>query len=148
MGRKAVFCAIATCLAFAGCNTVSVRSYGDTGKKLDCRKDKCQIQVTVTCAPFCAATVDAYAAIVSVKNGKDKIAWELPKDSYFAFPDNNQGIVFDADGQKVFSCSTEQNMRRVVCTGTSPDFGVFKYTLSVTGALAYVPPLDPWVINN
>jgi predicted component of type VI protein secretion system len=148
MTTRTVFFAIAICFVLAGCNTVQPRTGDYTAKKLDCRTAKCEVYVTVACAPFCNPSLDSYAVIISVKNGKDTIAWELPKDSYFSFADKNQGIVFDADGQKVIECNTEQSGRRVVCKDKSQDFGVYKYTVNVVGPLVYVFPLDPWVINN
>jgi|SRR5580765_3600750 hypothetical protein len=149
MTIRVAFAAAAVCLALSACNTLPPQGKDKREQKLDCRSaNSCQVQVSVTCFIGCSVSVDAYAVIVSVKNGKDAIAWQLPKDSTFAFAPNDQGVVFDEEGKRAFRCNTEQDGRRVTCKSSDPNFAVYKYTLNVIGPLGASGSLDPWVINN
>lgn len=149
MTIRVAFAAAAACLALSACNTIPIQGKGKPEQKLDCRSaNSCQVQVSVSCFLGCYVSVDAYAIIVSVKNGKDAITWQLPKDSTFAFAPNDQGVVFDEDGKRVFRCKTEQDGRQVTCKSTDPNFAVYKYSVNVTGPLGATGSLDPWVINN
>jgi hypothetical protein len=149
MTIRAAFTAAAIALALSACNTLQTQGRGKPEQKLDCRSaNSCQVQVSASCSLGCYVSVDAYAVIVSVKNGKDSIAWQLPKDSTFAFAPNDQGVVFDEEGKRAFRCNTEQDGRRITCKSRDPNFAVYKYTLNVIGPFGVSMSLDPWVINN
>lgn len=146
MKMTVVLAVAAVSLALSGCNTVPIYGEKKPQQKLDCRSiNTCEVRVSVTC---CSVSVDSYAVIISQKNGKDTIAWQLPKDSSFAFASNEQGVAFDDDGKRVFTCKTEADGRRLSCKSSGPNFGVYKYTLNVVGAFGITWSLDPWVINN
>ena len=147
MTMRVALATAAVCLALSACNTVPTQS--KTEHKLDCRSaNSCQVQVSVACPFGCYISVDNYAVIISVKNGKDMIAWQLPKDSTFSFASNDQGVVFDDEGKRAFRCNTEEDGHRVACKSSDPNFAVYKYTLNVIGPLGAPSSLDPWVINN
>jgi len=149
MTIRVAFVAAAIALALSACNSIQIQGKGKPEQKLDCRSaNSCQVQVSVSCSLGCYVSVDAYAVVVSVKNGKDAIAWQLPKDSTFAFAPNDQGVVFDEEGKRAFRCNTEQDGRRVTCKSSDPNFAVYKYSLNVIGPLGISVSLDPWVINN
>ena len=149
MTIRAAFAAAALSLALSACNTIQIQGKGNPEQKLDCRSmNSCQVQVSVACFFGCYVSVDAYAVIVSVKNGKDAISWQLSKDSTFAFAPNDRGVVFDEAGRRAFRCNTEQDGRRVTCRSSDPNFAVYKYSLNVVGPLGVSGSLDPWVINN
>jgi hypothetical protein len=149
MTIRTAFAAAAISLALSACNTIPIQGKSKPEQKLDCRSaNSCQVQVSVACLFGCYVSVDAYAVIVSVKNSKDAIAWQLPKDSAFAFAPNDQGVVFDEEGRRAFRCNTEQDGRRVTCRSSDPNFAVNKNTLNVIGPLGVSGSLDPWVINN
>jgi hypothetical protein len=146
MKMTVVLAVAAMSLALSGCNTAPIYGEKKPQQKLDCRSiNACEVQVSVAC---CGVSVNSYAVIISQKNGKDTIAWRLPKDSSFAFASNEQGVVFDDDGKRVFACKTEADGHRLSCRSSDPNFGVYKYTLNVVGAFGITWSLDPWVINN
>ena len=150
MKAMLIFAFAVVALSLSACSSVPVFPYtrGKPEQKLDCRsQEKCEVQVTVSCLLGCAISVDNYAVIISKKGGKNRIVWQLPLDSSFAFASDDQGVVFDADGAKVFKCKTGEGGRRVDCTTSDENFGVYKYTVNVVGFLLSLS-LDPWVINN
>lgn len=149
MTAKSVGTTAAVSLLLSACASVlTPYTSANYEQKLDCRStSSCQVKVTVACLPICSVSVDKAAVIIKVSDKKDAITWDLD-DSIFRFADDKQGIVFDAEGQRVFKCTTESGAHRVRCSSTATNFGVYKYSVRVANPFLIATPLDPWVINN
>lgn len=117
-------------------------------KKLDCNgAGECKVVVTVSCwgtPTVCATSLD-YDVVV-VRSQRD-IKWTLVAPGGYAFPEN--GI--DVQGDATADASDFNCMRTggdgFLCKDKDSKFGVFKYTVNVSGPVP-PPPYDPWIVNN
>ncbi|HEX6136805.1 MAG TPA: hypothetical protein VF059_04060 [Casimicrobiaceae bacterium] len=106
--------------------------------------EQCRVEVTVTCAPACSASVE-YQRVFA--KGHD-VVWEIantPGQSYVF--DREAGIAFKTPaGRQAFRCNVEANGKRYGCrNGKAP--GEYEYGVRLSGSPP-VPPIDPWVVNN
>jgi len=138
------------CFLLGGCASLHPRVQ-HSGKKLDCDgSSACTVTVTVECLHYlgCDISVDYDLVLITGKNTKIDIRWQLAGEKGAAFAAN--GIALDSS---VFQCAPEgEGKDRFVCRNAHPDFGIFKYSVNVTVKDSLFGPrgvqsLDPWVVN-
>jgi hypothetical protein len=138
------------CALLVGCQSAPMKAFAK-GTKLDCDgTSNCTVAVAAICdsdpQKKCDITADPDLVILRSSKGVDKITWLLAQGSDYFFPprtDPTPGVEID---NAAFDCK-EDGKWKYVCTSTTKDFGVFKYTINLRGPRK-VNPLDPWVVNN
>jgi hypothetical protein len=149
MPMRTLFIAFVAASLLAGCAIIQPRVQ-KTANKLECDGSKdCAVAVSVDCPRYfeCDLSVDYDVVVVLGQNRPVDIRWKLSGARQVEFADN--GIRFD---NSVFECKRE-GADVYVCRDKHPDFGVYKYGISVTIKDSPFGPrgvqsLDPWVINR
>jgi hypothetical protein len=146
MATRTLLSCLVVCFALGGC------AAGITGadrflspKKLECKNENqpCPVIVKVVCKDSsCWLTVDNDVVVIYDKK-KIKIEWTLEGPSGYKFAD--PGIVIDESPPPDFNCTREGNLK-YACMNKHTRFGVYKYTVNVTGPQDL--KLDPWIVND
>jgi hypothetical protein len=145
MGKRALVCAAIVSACVLGCATPGPFHPSERmAKKNECDgSKKCEVVVDVKCYFTCALQIE-YDVVVVTGKKKTDVSWKLAADSPYTFPAT--GIVI-ADAGDEFKCGVETDPHTFTCKNNHGKFGVYKYTINVTGPRP-VDPLDPWMVND